>query len=159
MLVVGAGPAGLAAAIRLGQLAAADPETAGRLGDVPVAVLEKGKSPGSHLLSGAVIDPQPLYRLLTGVREPDAVPSFGEVPGESVLFLTSGRALPLPVPPTMKNHRNLIVSLSRLGRWLAEVAEELGTMILPETSAEQLLVDGDRVVVASAPAIKGRARE
>ena len=57
VLVVGAGPAGLAAAIRLGQLIASDPETAARLGEVPVAVLEKGKAPGSHLLSGAVIDP------------------------------------------------------------------------------------------------------
>ena len=60
VLIVGAGPAGLAAAIRLGQLAAEDPETAARLGEVPVAILEKGKTPGSHLLSGAVMNPGPL---------------------------------------------------------------------------------------------------
>ena len=70
VLVVGAGPAGLAAAIRLGQLIASDPETAAALGDVPVAVLEKGKAPGSHLLSGAVVDPGPLWRLLEAFRAP-----------------------------------------------------------------------------------------
>ena len=126
VLVVGAGPAGLAAAIRLGQLAAGDPATAERLGEVPVAVLEKGKAPGSHLLSGAVIDPKPLYSLLAGLREPDDVPTYGKVPGESVLILTPTRALPVPPPPTMRNHGNVIVSLSQLGRWLAEVAEETG---------------------------------
>ncbi len=159
ILVVGAGPAGLAAAIRLGQLAAADPETAARLGEVPVGVVEKGKAPGSHLLSGAVIRPQPLYSLLAGLRTPEQVPSYGEVPGESVLFLTSSRSLPLPIPPpTMRNHGNLVVSLAQLGRFLAEVAEETGTMVLPETAAEQLLVT-DGQVVGVRTGDKGRGRE
>ena len=70
-LIVGAGPAGLAAAIRLGQLMEEQPEVAARLGDVPVAVLEKGKAPGSHLLSGAVVNPRGLQRLFRTVRSRD----------------------------------------------------------------------------------------
>ena len=159
ILVVGAGPAGLAAAIRLAQLAAADPEKAAELGEVPVGLLEKGKTPGSHLLSGAVIDPKPLYSLLDGLRTPEQVPAYGEVRGESVLFLTSSRALPLPVPPpTMRNHGNQVVSLSRLGRFLGEVADEVGVAVLPETAAEQLLV-ADGSVVGVRTGDKGRGRD
>jgi electron-transferring-flavoprotein dehydrogenase len=145
-LIVGAGPAGLAAAIRLGQLAEEDPATAERLGDVPVAVLEKGKAAGSHLLSGAVVNPRSLQRLFRGRKRLDEMPFYGAVEAESVLFLTRGKALRIPTPPTMVNERNLIASVSRLGRWLAEEAEELGVTILPETSAAKLLVDGGRVV-------------
>ena len=145
-LIVGAGPAGLAAAIRLGQLLEEHPEQAERLGDVPVAVLEKGKAPGSHLLSGAVVNPLGLQRLFKGRKRVDEMPFYGEVHGESVLFLTKRRALRIPTPPTMVNHRNYVASLSQLGRWLGEEAEELGVTILPETSAAGLLVDGGRVV-------------
>ena len=145
-LIVGAGPAGLAAAIRLGQLMAEDPATAERLGEVPVAVLEKGKAPGAHLLSGAVVNPRGLQRLFKGRKRIDEMPFYGEVHGESVLFLTKRRAVRIPTPPTMVNHRNYVASLSQLGRWLADEAEELGVTILPESSAEQLLVDGGRVV-------------
>jgi electron-transferring-flavoprotein dehydrogenase len=145
-LIVGAGPAGLAAAIRLGQLMEEDPATAERLGEVPVAVLEKGKAPGAHLLSGAVVNPRGLQRLFKGRKRIDEMPFYGEVHAESVLFLTKRRAVRIPTPPTMINHRNYVASLSQLGRWLADEAEELGVTILPETSAEQLLVDGGRVV-------------
>ena len=145
-LIVGAGPAGLAAAIRLGQLIEESPATAERLGEVPVAVLEKGKAPGAHLLSGAVVNPRGLQRLFKGRKRIDELPFYGEVRGESVLFMTKRRAVRIPTPPTMVNHRNYVASVSQLGRWLAEEAEELGVTILPETSAEQLLVDGGRVI-------------
>jgi electron-transferring-flavoprotein dehydrogenase len=145
-LIVGAGPAGLAAAIRLGQLIEEQPEKAERLGDVPVAVLEKGKAPGSHLLSGAVVNPRGLQRLFKGRKRIDEMPFYGPVHGESVLFMTRRRAVRIPTPPTMVNHRNYVASLSQLGRWLAEEAELLGATILPETSAERLLIDGGRVV-------------
>ena len=145
VLIVGAGPAGLACAVRLGQLLEDDPKTAERLGDVPVAVLEKGKQPGSHLLSGAVVNPRGLQRLFRGRKRLDEMPLHEEVRDESVYMLTSRRALPMPTPPTMRNHGNRVASLSQLGRWLAEQAEAGGTMILPETAAEQLLVTDGRV--------------
>src|SRR2546421_6740192 len=80
VLIVGAGPAGLACAIRLGQLLNSDPETAERLGEVPVALLEKGKQPGSHLLSGAGVNPRALRRLFGGGFRMHDIPTDGEVP-------------------------------------------------------------------------------
>src|SRR5207248_751063 len=112
--IVGAGPAGLACAIRLGQLLEESPEVAARLGDVPVAVIEKGKQPGSHLLSGAVINPRALRRLFAGRRRIEEMPFFQPVEAESVLFLTRNNAMRIPAPPTMKNHHNYIASLSQL---------------------------------------------
>ena len=144
-LIVGAGPAGLAAAIRLGQLMEDDPATAERLGEVPVAVLEKGKAPGSHLLSGAVVNPRGLQRLFGDRKRMDELPFYGAVEAESVLFLKKRTAYRIPTPPTMVNDRNYVASLSQLGRFLADEAEGLGATILPETSAEELLVDGGRV--------------
>ena len=146
VLVVGAGPAGLACAIRFGQLLEEDPETAALLGEVPLAVLEKGKEPGSHLLSGAVVNPRSLQHLLGERFQIADIPSFGPVSGEAVYVLTRGNALRIPPPPPMRNHGNVIVSMSQLGRWLAERAEETGAMILPETAAERLLVSDGRVV-------------
>jgi electron-transferring-flavoprotein dehydrogenase len=143
--IVGAGPAGLACAIRLGQLLEDDPPTAERLGEVPVAVIEKGKQPGSHLLSGAVVNPRALRRLFKGRKAIEGLPLLGPVQGESVYVLTSRTALPIPPPPTMRNHGNYLASLSQLGRFLGEQAEEGGAMILPETSAVKLLVADGRV--------------
>ena len=145
-LIVGAGPAGLAAAIRFGQLLEEQPEQAERLGDVPVAVLEKGKAPGSHILSGAVVNPRGLQRLFKDRKRMDELPFYEPVEAESVLFLTKRRAYRLPTPPTMVNDRNYVASLSQLTRFLAEEAESLGATILPETSADKLLVDGGRVL-------------
>jgi electron-transferring-flavoprotein dehydrogenase len=145
LLIVGGGPAGLACAIRFGQLLADAPAAAKRLGEVPVAVLEKGKAPGAHLLSGAVVNPRSLRRLFKGRKRTDEMPFYNYVEQESVLFLTPGRAIRMPTPPTMKNHGNFVASLSQLGRWLAERAEESGTMILPETAAVKLLVEHGRV--------------
>jgi electron-transferring-flavoprotein dehydrogenase len=145
VLIVGAGPAGLACAIRLGQLLEGAPQLRERLGEVPVAVLEKGKAPGSHLLSGAVVNPRALRRLFRGRKRIEEMPFYGPVEGESVYFLTPRRAFVIPTPPTMRNDGNYVASLSQLGRWLAEQAEESGAMILPETAATKLLVDAGRV--------------
>ncbi len=145
VLIVGAGPAGLACAIRLGQLLEGAPELAERLGEVPVAVLEKGRQPGSHLLSGAVVNPRSLQRLFKDRVSTHELPFLGRVEHESVYYLTPRRAMRIPAPPTMRNHGNYVASLSQLGRWLAERAEEGGAMILPETAGEKLLVDHGRV--------------
>ncbi|HUJ56676.1 MAG TPA: electron-transfer flavoprotein:ubiquinone oxidoreductase [Gaiellaceae bacterium] len=158
VLVVGAGPAGLACAIRLGQLLAENPDVAERLGDVPVAVLEKGKQPGSHLLSGAVVNPRGLRRLFGAGFRIEDVPSYGPVGGEAVYLLTRRAALRIPPPPPMRNHGNWIFSLSQLGRFLAERAEEGGAMLLPETAAQKLLVSHGRVVGVRT-GDKGRGRE
>jgi electron-transferring-flavoprotein dehydrogenase len=155
VLVVGAGPAGLACAIRFGQLLEEHPASAERLGEVPLAILEKGKQPGSHLLSGAILNPHSLAGLLRDHGGIDEMPSYGPVTRESVYVLTRDRALPIPPPPTMRNHGNVIVSLSRLGRWLAERAEAGGAMLLPETAAQRLLV-ADGAVVGVRTGDKGR---
>jgi electron-transferring-flavoprotein dehydrogenase len=152
---VGAGPAGLACAIRLGQLLGEHPDVAERLGEVPVAIVEKGKQPGSHLVSGAVVNPRALRKL--GFR-PEDVPSYGQVHEEAVYVLTKRAALRIPPPPTMRNHGNWVFSLSQLGRFLAEQAEEGGAMILPETAAEKLLVSHGRVV-GIRTGDKGRSRD
>jgi electron-transferring-flavoprotein dehydrogenase len=158
ILIVGAGPAGLACAIRLGQLLEEHPEVAERLGDVPVAVVEKGKQPGSHLLSGAVVNPRAFRRLFKDRYRIEDMPSYGPVHGEAVYVLTKGMAHRIPPPPPMRNHGNWIFSLSQLGRWLGERAEEGGAMILPETAAEKLLVSHGRVVGVRT-GDKGRSRD
>jgi electron-transferring-flavoprotein dehydrogenase len=159
VLIVGGGPAGLACAIRLGQLLVGDPATAERLGEVPIALVDKGKQPGSHLLSGAVMNPRAVRRLFRGRPEQLAgIPTFGEVPGEGVYLLTRKRALRIPPPPTLRNHGNWIVSISQMSRYLAELAEASGTFVLPETSADRLLVEHGRVVgIRSGD--KGRGKE
>jgi electron-transferring-flavoprotein dehydrogenase len=156
-LIVGAGPAGLAAAIRLGQLLQDHPELRERLGEVPIAVVEKGKGPGSHLLSGAVVNPRALRQLFPGLHTED-MPFTAPVVREGLYYLTSKRAIRLPAPPTMWNHGNYVASLSQFSRWLAERAEELGAMIVPETAATKLLLNGARVV-GIRTGDKGRGRD
>jgi len=145
VLIVGAGPAGLACAIRLGQLLEGAPQIAERLGEVPVAVLEKGKQLGSHLLSGAVVNPVSLRRLFKDRVKTSEMPFAGRVEHESVYFLTPRRALRIPAPPTMRNGGNYVTSLAQLGRWLGDKAEEAGATILPETTGHALLVGDGRV--------------
>ena len=159
ILIVGGGPAGLACAVRLGQLLEDDPAAAEKLGEVPVALVDKGKQPGSHLLSGAVMNPRAVRRLFSGRPEQlEALPSYGEVPGEGVYLLTRKRAVRIPPPPTLRNHGNWIVSISQMCRYLAEQAEAGGTFVLPETSADRLLVEHGRVVgIRSGD--KGRGKE
>jgi electron-transferring-flavoprotein dehydrogenase len=148
VLIVGAGPGGLACAIRLGQLLEEHPEMRERLGDVAVAVLEKGKQPGSHLLSGAIVQPRALRELFRGQLTMADVPTYGQVPGEAVYVLSRRAAYRIPAPPTMRNHGNYILSASELGRFLAAQAEALGVTVLPETPATKLLVQEGRVVGA-----------
>jgi electron-transferring-flavoprotein dehydrogenase len=159
VLIVGAGPAGLACAIRLGQLLEEAPELAERLGEVPVAVLEKGKQPGSHLLSGAVVNPRSLRKLFKGRLRTSDMPFYGRVEHESVYFLTPKHAMRIPTPPTMRNGGNYIASLSQFGRWLAQQAEEAGVTILPETSGHALLIDGRVRGVRTGDRGRGRGGE
>jgi electron-transferring-flavoprotein dehydrogenase len=159
VVIVGAGPGGLACAIRLGQLLEEHPEMAERFGDIPVALVDKGKQPGSHLLSGAVMNPRGVRRLFKGRAEQLAgVPTYGEVHGEGVYLMTRNRALRIPPPPTMRNHGNWIVSIAQLSKYLADQAEAAGTALLPETTADRLLVDHGRVVGVHT-GDKGRGRE
>ena len=156
--IVGGGAAGLACAIRLGQLLEADPATAETLGEVPVAVIEKGRVLGAHQVSGAVVDPAVLTELLPGVTLAE-MGSYGEVEGEAIYFLTASRSVRLPiVPPPMRNHGNHVFSLSRLARFLGERAEEHGAMVLPETDAQRLLV-ADGAIVGVRTGDKGRGRD
>src|SRR3954468_9822213 len=145
VLFVGAGPAGLAGALRLAQLLENDPATAERLGETPIAVLDKGRVAGAHLLSGAVLNPSALRDLLPG-EDIAALPGcYGPVTRESVYLMREGFELRIPTPPPFHNKGNLVFSLSQLGRHLADRAEALGVMVLPETDAQRLLVDGDAV--------------
>ncbi|MGZ5308575.1 MAG: 4Fe-4S dicluster domain-containing protein [Solirubrobacterales bacterium] len=156
--IVGGGPAGLACAIKLTQLLEDEPELAEKLGEVPVAVIEKGKTPGAHLLSGANMKPSAMQELFPDL-EPSDWPVFQEVTKDAVYLLTKKRALPLvPMPPNFRNHGNYVTSVSKLGRFLAEKAEEAGVYILSETSADKLLIE-DRIVKGVRSGDKGRDRE
>ncbi len=145
VLVVGAGPAGLSAAIRLGQLLEESPDVREDLGDVPVAVVEKGRAPGANLLSGAVVNPRAFRELFPGLHTED-MPFRTPVVREGLYYLTRTRHLRVPLPPTMWNHNHHVASICEVGRWLAERAEELGVTIVPETSARTLLEQGGRVL-------------
>jgi len=160
VLFVGAGPAGLAGAIRLGQLLEHEPALRERLGEVPVAVLEKGKHPGAHLVSGAVINPIAFHRLFPDLKDAD-LPFRAPVRGEALYVLTAGRAFRAPLlPPSMHNAGNFTASLAEIGRWLGERAEAAGAMLLSETTAQQVLVkDGAVLGVKTADKGLGRDRE
>jgi electron-transferring-flavoprotein dehydrogenase len=148
--IVGGGTAGLACANRLLQLLADDPETMERLGEVPVAVVEKAKTCGGHNLSGAVMRPKPLEELfpeMTREQWREQGFAFGEVTKEAVyLTPTSKLSVRIPAPPPFKNHGNEVISVSALARYQQRQAEEAGAYILTETAATQLVVADGRVV-------------
>ncbi len=147
VLFVGAGAASLAGAIRLMQCIQAHNESGegDPIQDPTIAIVEKGSEVGAHILSGAVLNPQALDELLPDWRE--QAPIGPEVDDEDVTFLTENGGFNLPiVPPPMHNKGKVIVSASRLARWLASKAEEMGVMIFPGFPAVDVLWDGDRVV-------------
>jgi electron-transferring-flavoprotein dehydrogenase len=155
VVIVGAGPAGLAAAIRLRQLSA---ETGH---EVSVCVLEKGSEVGAHILSGAVMEPRALNELLPDWQERGA-PLNTPVSGEKFLLLTEKRAFSVPVwalPGQMHNHGNYIVSLGNVCRWLAEQAEALGAEIYPGFAAAELLSDDKGRITGVATGDVGIAKD
>ena len=160
--IVGGGTAGLACANRLLQLLADDPETMERLGEVPVAVIEKAKTCGGHNLSGAVMRPGPLEELFPELsREQWRQEGFayGEVKKESIYLLPNGkRKLRIPPPPPLRNHGNEVISVAALCRYMQAQAEEAGAYLLTETAADQLIV-ADGAVVGVRSGDKGRGKD
>ncbi|MFN8997045.1 MAG: electron transfer flavoprotein-ubiquinone oxidoreductase [Betaproteobacteria bacterium] len=134
VVIVGAGPSGLACAIRLRQLAAQHGN------ELSVCVLEKGSEVGAHILSGAVVEPRALDELIPDWRERGA-PLHTPAREDRFLFLTAQGSWKLPTPPQMHNHGNYIVSLGNLCRWLGEQAEALGVEIYPGFAAAEVLYD------------------
>nr|WP_254367943.1 electron transfer flavoprotein-ubiquinone oxidoreductase [Paracoccus sp. Z118] len=137
VVIVGAGPAGLSAAIRLKQI---DPE-------LNVVVLEKGSEVGAHILSGAVLDPGALTGLIPDWKEKGA-PIRTQVTKDSFVMLGEGGSARIPnwpMPRLMSNHGNYIVSLGNVCRWLAEQAEAMGVEVFPGMAASALVMDGNRV--------------
>jgi electron-transferring-flavoprotein dehydrogenase len=164
VVIVGGGTAGLACANRLLQLLEQDPETAERLGEVPVAVVEKGKTCGAHNLSGAVMRPHALQELFPDLSREDWRKehfAFGEVTREAVYMLPNAKMkLRIPTPPPFRNHGNEVVSVAALARYQQQMAEEAGAYVLTETSATQLIVEEGAVVgVRSGDKGRGKAGE
>ena len=141
ILIVGGGPAGLAAAYRLARL---NVEQGGE--PLMVAVLEKARAAGAHMLSGAVLDPSALTELMPDWKSRGA-PLDVPVRDDRIYFLTARRALPFPVtPPPLRNHGHYVVSLNRLAKWLAEQVEAAGVDVFTGFPGAELLYEGDRVV-------------
>ena len=134
VVIVGAGPSGLACAIRLKQLAGEQDR------EVSVCILEKGAEVGAHILSGAVLETRALDELLPDWADRGA-PLNTPAGEDRFLFLTETRAIRLPTPPQMNNHGNYIISLGNLARWLGEQAEALGVEIYPGFAAAEVLYD------------------
>src|SRR5262249_23442208 len=141
VLIVGGGPAGLAAAYHLRQLA----KQANR-DDISIAVLEKGKEIGAHIISGAVMDPRGIQELMPDWKERGA-PIERPVEEDSVLYLTRNGKFRLPItPPPLRNHGNYIISLNKFIRWFGEQVENSGIDVFAGFAGDQMLLDGDRVV-------------
>ncbi|HYD70330.1 electron transfer flavoprotein-ubiquinone oxidoreductase [Azospirillum sp.] len=134
VVIVGAGPSGLGAAIRLRQLAAA----AGQ--ELSVCVVDKGAEVGAHILSGAVFEPRALNELIPDWRDKGA-PLDTPAKEDRFLYLTGSRSLRLPTPPQMHNEGNFIISLGALCRWLGEQAAEAGVEVFPGFAVAEVLYD------------------
>jgi electron-transferring-flavoprotein dehydrogenase len=152
VVIVGAGPSGLAAAIRLKQLCAE------RGADLSVCVLEKGSEVGAHILSGAVLEPRALNELLPDWKAGGA-PLHTPAGEDRFLFLTQSRAIRLPTPPQMRNAGNYIISLGNLCRWLAQRAEALGVEIYAGFAAAEVLYGDDGSVRGVATGDAGIGRD
>jgi electron-transferring-flavoprotein dehydrogenase len=152
VVIVGAGPSGLSAAIRLKQLAAQQQR------DISVCVVDKGSEVGAHILSGAVIDPRSLSELIENWQEKDA-PLSCPVKEDRLLFLTQKKAYRLPTPPSFNNHSNYIISLGVFCRWLAQQAEELGVEIYAGFAAAEVLYHADGSVRGIATGDMGLNRD
>ena len=155
VVIVGAGPAGLSAAIRLKQFA----EKQGR--EISVCVLEKGSEPGAHILSGAVMDPIAMQELFPDWQQRGA-PLNTAVSEDRFLFLTERSALATPnwlLPDCFKNHGNYIVSLGNVVRWLAQQAEAMGIEIFPGFAAAEVLYDDRGAVVGVATGNMGVGKD
>ena len=144
VLIVGAGPAGLACAIELSRLAKQEQEAGGTLSELNVAVLEKAESLGEHNLSGAVINPRAFRELFPDLPV-EQLPFRQPVSREAVYLLTERRAQRLPTPPTMHNSGYYTASICEVVRWLGERAEEAGVNIFAGFPVDALLVDGESV--------------
>jgi len=144
VLIVGAGPAGLACAIELSRLAKQEQEAGGALSELNVAVLEKAESLGEHNLSGAVINPRAFRELFPDLPV-EQLPFRQPVSREAVYLLTERRAQRLPTPPTMHNSGYYTASICEVVRWLGERAEEAGVNIFAGFPVDALLVDGESV--------------
>lgn len=148
VLFVGAGPACLAGAIHLKQLINRHNESGSgrKLEDLTIGVIEKGREVGAHILSGAVMDPRSIKELFPDFLKQGA-PVESEVTYDKLLYLTEEAKIVVPItPPPLQNHGNYVISLSKMARWLASKAEELGIDIFPEFPASEVLYDGDRVI-------------
>ncbi|MEK0082802.1 electron transfer flavoprotein-ubiquinone oxidoreductase [Geminicoccaceae bacterium SYSU G07066] len=152
VVIVGAGPSGLAAAIRLKQLAA----QAGQ--ELGVCVIEKGSEVGAHILSGAVLEPRALNELIPDWKEKGA-PIDTPATEDQFLYLTETKSYRLPTPPQMHNEGNYIVSLGNVCRWLGQQAEALGVEIYPGFAAAEVLYDEQGRVMGVATGDMGVTRE
>ena len=155
VVIVGAGPAGLAAAIKLKQLAAAQSR------EINVCVIEKGSEVGAHILSGAVMDPRALNELLPNWKELDA-PLNTPVTEDRFLFLGETSSLQLPnfmLPGCLQNHGNYVVSLGNVCRWLGQQAEGLGVEIFPGFAAAEVLFDDKDAVAGVATGDMGIGKD
>ena len=144
VLIVGAGPAGLACAIELARQVKHDQESGGGMADLNIAVLEKAGSLGEHSLSGAVVNPRAFHELFPDLAI-EKFPFRQPVEAESVYLLTERRTQRIPTPPTMHNKEYYTASICEIVRWLGERAEELGINLFTGFPADALLVEGDVV--------------